>query len=108
MPQGIYIVLAVVALLLLYLLYRTKLLSNDVKRVKKGVEQLALPSVTPSMSGSVAAPALSASDVTDDAELVSVIMAAIMTYESENQVSPGSVAPTTAHGFRIRRMVRVN
>lgn len=108
MPQEIYIVLALLALLLLYLLYRTKLLSNDVKRVKKDVEQLAIPSVTPNKSGPVAAPAFEAKSLTDDTELVSVIMAAIMAYESENHASPGSVAPMTAHGFRIRRIVRVN
>ncbi len=105
MPQEIYIILLVTGVLLLYLLYRLKLVSNDLMRIKKGMSKSSvLENLETKKPASLASSGIK-QDVTDDSELVAVLTAAIMAYEAEN--SSGAEKSLPAHGFIIRRVVRI-
>lgn len=102
MPQEIYFATGILILLLLYLLYRLKLLNNDVTRLRREVK-----SGSSNVPVKTDAPRAALIEPADDSELVSVLTAAIMAFESAHArgSSPDSHLP--AHGFVIRRIVRI-
>lgn len=103
MPQDIYFAAGLLVLLLLYLLYRLKLLNNDVRRLRRELKNV---SGIPLAKAEEARAAQT--ELTDDSELVSVLTAAIMAFESSNGRGSSSDKSVPAHGFVIRRIVRIS